>query len=77
MTKQEFLKNFEALLELDSGTLRDDQELASLSAWDSLAVIGFIAMMDEHFGLSFSSQKINEAKSVRDLMALAGDRISA
>jgi acyl carrier protein len=77
MTKQEFLKNFENLLEVNPGTIKEDQALGDLNEWDSLAVIGFIAMADEQFGVSLPSQEIGEAKTVLDLIALLGDRISA
>lgn len=77
MTKQEFLRNLEDLLETNPGSIKEDQALADLNGWDSLTVIGFIAMIDEQFGVSLPSQIIGEAKTVLDLIALLGDRISA
>lgn len=76
MTKQEFMKNFEDLLGVNPFTIKEDQTLADLDEWDSLAVIGFIAMTDEHFGVSLSPQEIVEANTVHDLIELIGGRIS-
>jgi acyl carrier protein len=63
------------LLEQDPGTLKGDEPLAGLPRWDSLAVIGFIALMDEHFGLSVPAAKINACTSVADLVAIVADKL--
>ena len=75
MKKSEFLTLLDELLENEPGTLKGGEELATLPRWDSLAVIGFIALLDQHFGLSVPGAKIVECKSVDDLARLAGDRI--
>lgn len=76
MTQIQFLKSLDELLELDSGTLKGNERLTDLSRWDSLAVIGFIALLDENFGVSVPAAKINECKTVADLMALVKDRVT-
>ena len=75
-TKQEFLRLLEALLEKDDETLTGDETLEELN-WDSLAVVSFMAMADEKFGVILSAERINKAKSVAELMAFFGDQISA
>lgn len=76
MTKNEFLKELEEVLEADAGTITGEQALADLAAWDSLAVMAFIAMVDEKFSMTLSASKLAEAKTVGDLISLLGDKVS-
>jgi len=76
MTKNEFLKELEEVLEADAGTITGEQALDDLAAWDSLAVMAFIAMVDEKFGITLSASKLAEAKTVGDLISLLGDKVS-
>lgn len=75
MTKTEFYVLLDELLELDAGTIKGGEALADLPRWDSLAVIGFIALLDEHFGASVPAAKINDCKRVPDLAALVQDKL--
>lgn len=77
LSKAGFLNKFEAILELDEGTLTGEEELAGLPSWDSLTLMGFIAMVDETFGRRFSGKQIMACKTVGDLMNLLGDRVIA
>jgi len=76
MTKTQFYGLLDELLENDPGMLTGDAVLASLPRWDSLAVIGFIALLDQHFGVSVPAVKIAECRTVDDLAALVGDKLS-
>ncbi len=75
LTKHEFLKKVETLLELDSGSLNGSEELASLPSWDSLTLMGFIAMADGQFGVRFTGKQIADCKTVDDLARLLGPKI--
>lgn len=75
MTKTQFYGLVDQLLELEPGTIRGDTVLGDLSQWDSLALIGFIALLDQNFGISVPAAKILECKSASDLAALTGDKI--
>lgn len=76
MTRDAFLRVFEDVIETETGSLTADESLANLKGWDSLAVLVFISVMDEHFGFTPSADSIRESKSIHDLMALLGDRIT-
>ena len=76
MTKQEFLRELEEVLEADVDSIKGDETLADLGSWDSLAVMSFIAMVDEKCGVTLAASKLSDAKSVGDLIALLGDKIS-
>ncbi len=71
MTAKQFYHLLDELLELDPGTIKGDEVLGDLARWDSLAVIGFIALLDEHFGKVVPASTILACKTVADLAALA------
>jgi acyl carrier protein len=70
VTKPEFLVLLDELLELPPGTLKGPEPLTSLSQWDSLASVGFIALVDRHLGLAADPGQIGAAETVNDLIAL-------
>jgi acyl carrier protein len=77
MNKQDFLLNINELLELEPGTIDLDSQLAGIESWDSLTVVGFIALIDEKFELVVPASKIASCHTVSDLMTLVGDKITA
>ena len=76
MNKAAFLIAMDELLELDLGTLSGSEQLSSIGSWDSLAVLGFIALVDQKFGIVLSPASIGDANTINDLMVLLGDKIS-
>ncbi|KAA0685589.1 acyl carrier protein [Azospirillum brasilense] len=77
MDRKEFLLALDEMLELDPGTLTGAEELESIDSWDSLAVISFIALVDEKLGHVVEGEKLVKAKTVDDLLALAGIAVTA
>jgi acyl carrier protein len=69
MNRDEFLVALSELLETDS-PLTGSEELASLASWDSMAVISFMAMVDDKWGATLVPKNINACKTVDDLAAL-------
>ena len=76
MNQSEFLLHLDNVIEARPGTIRGDEKLADIPAWDSLAVLSFIAMVDEKFKVQCSGKDIAACTSVSDLAALLGDRIT-
>ena len=76
MTKTEFYLLLDDLLENDPSTIKGDESLVTLQGWDSLAIIGFIALLDEHFSISVPSAKISECNTTADLAELLGDKLT-
>lgn len=72
MNAKDFLLALDEMLELDAGTLKGDETLESLDDWDSLAVISFIALVDDKLNLVVEGAKLAKAKTVDDLLRLAG-----
>jgi acyl carrier protein len=71
MNRDAFLRKFEELLEVPEGSLTEKTELDQVESWDSLNVIGFIALVDETFQREVDPEKIAECKTVGDLVDLA------
>jgi len=77
MTKKEFLALLEEILEETPGTLTGPESLEKdVKGWDSLAVLSFIAMADEHFGVALSSNRLANCKTVNDLIGLFHGKVS-
>lgn len=73
--KKDFLALLEEIIEADKDTLSGNEFINDIDGWDSLAVVSFIAMIDENFGVTLPAQKISEAKTIQDLINLLGDKI--
>lgn len=76
MTKNEFLREIETVIEADPGTLKGDEALSQVPGWDSMAVMAFIAMVDKKMGVILSPQKLAGCRSVPDLIDLLQKHIS-
>ena len=70
MTNEKKLELLEDMLELDPGTLKPETVLEDLEEWDSVAVISFIALVDDEFDKVIKGVSVREQKTVGDLMAL-------
>jgi acyl carrier protein len=77
MQSTEFYLLLDEILELNPGTLKGDERLKDIGTWDSLAVISFVALVDEHFGIVIESERLAQAQSVADLYALATQKKAA
>ena len=75
MKKSKLLNLLEELLEKDQGTLKHDDSLKTISSWDSLAAIGFIALVDQHFGKNIAASDVTKCQTVDDLIILLGDDV--
>ncbi len=76
MQKHEFLLLLDELLELEPGTLKGPEALDNVEGWNSLAVISFMALVDEQFGISLQPRQIAACSTIADLTGLLGDRIN-
>ena len=76
MTKKNFYLQLDEMLELDGGTIQGSEDLTGLPRWDSLAVMGFIALLDRNFGIRASGERITACRTVADLLALTGGKVS-
>ncbi len=68
MTKQEKMEELVDVLEMDLDEFNENTVLNDLETWDSVAVLSFIALMDEKFGKQFHATEITACKTVSDLL---------
>ena len=70
MIEKEKLALLEEMLELDEGRLTPQTKLADLEEWDSIAVISFIALVDDHFDKIIKGSQIKKFQTVSDALAV-------
>jgi acyl carrier protein len=70
MTREEFLRELDDILELASGTLNGAEKLEELEQWNSMAMISFIALADNN-GTTVSPRLIAKCATINDLLELA------
>jgi len=74
MSRSDFLKLVDELMEKEPGTLAGPESLEE-HGWDSLSVISFIALVDEQFGFTVPPVELAKCTRVDDLLALVGGRL--
>ncbi len=75
MTKSAFLNEIDAIIQAKTGTTAMDDQLASLTGWDSMAIISFIAMADAKLELTLNIDLLISCKTVGDLASLCAGKV--
>ncbi|KQC11478.1 MAG: hypothetical protein APR62_09825 [Smithella sp. SDB] len=75
MTKQDFIEKLEQLTEAESGTFTEKTVLGETARWDSLIIVGFMAMVDESMGFAPSPKDIAKCKTIGDLLTIVSSGI--
>ncbi len=68
MENDEKLALLEEMLELETGDLNENMELAKIKKWDSMAALSLIVLMDDEFGRTLSAEQIREFVTVKDIL---------
>jgi acyl carrier protein len=76
MEKATFLHKLDEVMSLPRGTIRGDESLSSLKGWDSVALMSFIALLDEELEIRVTGKQVMQCQTVPELVALAGDKVS-
>ena len=71
-TRNQFLQSLDKLVELPRGTLKGPEKLNDLEQWNSMAMIGFIALADSVNRASLSVSEILACRTVADLLRVVG-----
>lgn len=77
MTRAEFYGLLDEITEAAPGTVKGTEALRDLAGWDSLALVSFIAVVDERFGVTLSASKLQKCETVGDLVALLPTPLTA
>lgn len=68
----EFYEGMAEILELEPGEMRPDLSLKDV-AWDSLAIVSTIALVDDVYGIALNANKLAECETIADIEKLAAD----
>jgi len=67
MTTEKKLELLADILDVDTDALTPEKELAEFD-WDSVAILSFIAMMDEEFGKEMKGAEIKKFVTIQDAL---------
>ena len=70
MTENKKMELIAEVLEVEVEGLTPETKLGDLDEWDSIALISFIAMMDDEFDKIIKGSVVKEQETVADLMAM-------
>ncbi|MBI2392742.1 MAG: acyl carrier protein [Deltaproteobacteria bacterium] len=70
MSREAFLNKLEAMQELAQNSLTGAERYVELQGWDSLAVLAFLSLADEDYGVTLSPDDVRRCNTVDDLYAL-------
>lgn len=68
MNKKEKMEIIADILEVDIDELKEDMFLDEMEAWDSVAVLSVIAVMNDKFNRYPMAEEIKSYKTVADLL---------
>jgi acyl carrier protein len=72
MKKEEFPILLKEALEFEDTDLQISTNLTRLEAYDSMAIMGVIAFVDEHFSKRLTAKQLATITTVENLMELIG-----
>jgi acyl carrier protein len=68
--RKDFVTRMEELLEQPAGSMTGEEKLEDMDGWDSLTLIRFMAMADEHCGRKPTPPEVGRCETVNDLYRL-------
>jgi acyl carrier protein len=68
-----FLAKLADVFEVDTATVQSDFSLAE--RWDSVAVLGTMALIDEQFGVTVAPDDLTRCTSVAEVLALVDEGV--
>jgi acyl carrier protein len=69
MNHSDFLRDLEEVLHLASNSLNGGEVLRELPAWDSLAIVEFMAFADQRYSIAMDPKQITSCSTVDDLFS--------
>jgi len=65
-----FLRGLEELLHQPGNSFQGAEVLRELSCWDSLAIVEFMAFVDERYSTTLAPKEITSCSTIHDLFLL-------
>jgi acyl carrier protein len=76
MTKSEFLRELELLLDEKKGSLAEDRELKYIAKLDSMGMLDLIAFLTKDVGVRVDLDALYKAKTIRDIIDMTDGKVS-
>jgi len=73
MNREQVISELEMLLDMNPGTLREDEEVRKLEHWDSLKLLEVIALADEQLHVQIDADRLASCVKVGDILKLLLD----
>jgi acyl carrier protein len=70
LNTDDFYHKLDEILDIPAGTLKGGESLKEFDGWDSMAMLGFIALADEIYGVTIPAKRIPACQTVDDLAGL-------
>jgi len=67
METTEKIRLLEEMLELKSGSLKEDTQIKDIDGWDSMAALSLIALCDEKFQKKLTGEQILSFITIKDV----------
>ena len=72
MKKSEFISELTEIMELEDVELSEDTVLRDMMEFNSLALMGIIALIDEHFDMIIEAEEFENINTIQDIINLIG-----
>jgi acyl carrier protein len=70
MNREQIVTQLEEVLEISSGTLREDEQVRNLEHWDSLKLLEIIAFADEQLHVEIGADRLSQCVTIGDVLRL-------
>lgn len=77
MDRSQFYARLDELLDMPPGTLTGAERLEELEGWDSVTLVTFLAMVDEHYSRKLAPRAIGQCETAQDLAVLIENSTSS
>ena len=74
MKRSEVIPELENVLGLEVGTIMEEANIVDVPQWDSMAILSFIAFVEDQFDLVLEGDQVAEVKTFKELFDLVGDK---
>jgi len=75
MKLSEMIPELEDMLGFEAGTIKLDTKISDVPDWDSMAILTFIAFIEDKFDLVLEGDQIAEVTTFKELFNLLGDKV--
>lgn len=75
MQREEFLAEIKEIMQRNEA-ITGNESLAEIEEWDSMTVLGVMSFFDMEFGIDLNADQMKALKTMQELIALAGNKIT-